>query len=154
MCVKYYHNLTRLWKDKLKQFFMQPITVIIMQSKSGIIIQPQHNEKERESHSLNVDTSALTISAWFSYHTIPPTSRPCEPHYYLRITTMSRPNNGFEIWTMYSVWVRFVCNNDASLTVRPCQTIQHLVIACCMLSPLSEISFDRGLCKGRKALFI
>ena len=36
--MKYYHNLTRLWIDKLGQFFIQIIIVIIMQSKSGIII--------------------------------------------------------------------------------------------------------------------
>ena len=76
-----------------------------------------------------MDTTTLNISGWFSYHIIPHTSRTCES-LYLHITTMSRPNNGFEIWTMYSVWVCFVCNNDASLTSRPCQTIQHLVKAC------------------------
>lgn len=76
-----------------------------------------------------MDTTTLNISAWFSCHIIPSTSRICESLYYLHITTMSRPNNGFEIWTMYSVWVCFVCNNEASLTIRPCQTIQHLVKA-------------------------
>jgi hypothetical protein len=101
-----------------------------MQSKSGIIIYPQLGERERDGHSLNVDTTTLNISAWFSCHIIPPTSRTCESLYYLHVTTMSLPNNGFEIWTMYSVWVCFVYNNDASLTIRPCQTIQHLVKAC------------------------
>ena len=109
---------------------MQVIVLIIMQSKSGIIIYPQLSERERDSYSPNVDTTTLNISAWFSCHIIPPTSRTCESLYYLHITTMNRPNNGFEIWTMYSVLVCFVCNNDASLSIRPCQTIQHLVKAC------------------------
>ena len=130
VCVKYYHNLTLLWRDKLRQFFMQVIILIIMQSKSGIIIYPQHSERERDSHSLNVDTTTLNISAWLSCHIIPPTSRTFESLCCLQITTMSHPNNGFEIWTMYSVWVCFVCNNDASFTIRPRQTIQHLVKAC------------------------
>ena len=77
-----------------------------------------------------MDTTTLNISAWFSCHIISPTSRTWESLYYLHITTMIRPNNGFEIWTMYSVWVCFVCNNDAGLNIRPCQTIQHLVKAC------------------------